>query len=170
MGSVRTAARRRVGIEREVVDPASVDMHLHDWRRMEVSVAWRRTCDQEVMMCCQRGLRRARRDVCSAGRDVVVCLFVSMGVGDVGGFVADGGDYERRVLSWWVKWARLVEAMGLVKERGGIWWDMVPASRWARTRQRSAGGEMVPVMMDSEGQWVYVVKMVRVCVLAMRPL
>jgi hypothetical protein len=46
-GSVRTAARRRMEIEREEVDPASVDMDLHDWRRMEVSVA-RRTCDQEV--------------------------------------------------------------------------------------------------------------------------
>jgi hypothetical protein len=73
MGSVRTAARRRMGIEREVVDPASVDMDLHDWRRMEVSVARRRTCDHEVMLCCQRGLRRGRRDVLEHGARVALC-------------------------------------------------------------------------------------------------
>jgi hypothetical protein len=44
-GSVRTAARRRMGTEREVVDPASVDIDLQDWRMMEVSVARSRTCD-----------------------------------------------------------------------------------------------------------------------------
>jgi hypothetical protein len=38
-GWVRTAARRRMGTEREVADPASVDMDLHDWRMMELSVA-----------------------------------------------------------------------------------------------------------------------------------
>jgi hypothetical protein len=63
-GSVRTAARRQMGTKSEVVDPASVDMDLQDWRMMDVSVARRRTCNHVVMLCCQRGLRRGRRDVC----------------------------------------------------------------------------------------------------------
>jgi hypothetical protein len=33
-----------MGTESEVVDPVIVDMDVHDWRRMEVSVARRRTC------------------------------------------------------------------------------------------------------------------------------
>jgi hypothetical protein len=66
----------------------------------------------------------------------------------------------RRVVSWRVKWARSVEAMRLVRESGGMLWNMVPASRWARTMQRSVGEEELPVMMDSVGQWVYVVDMV----------
>jgi hypothetical protein len=53
-----------MGTESEVVDPMSVETDLHDWRRMEVSVARRRTCDHDVMLCCQRDLRRGRRDVC----------------------------------------------------------------------------------------------------------
>jgi hypothetical protein len=64
-----------------------------------------------------------------------------------------------RVVFWRVKWARSVEAMGLVRESGGMMWNMVHASRWARTRQRSVGREL-RVMMDSVGQWVYVVDMV----------
>jgi hypothetical protein len=68
-----------------------------------------------------------------------------------------------------VKWARSVEAIGLVRESGGMLWNKVSASRWARTRHRSAGGELRD-MMDSVGQWVYVVEMVRMCVLAMWPL
>jgi hypothetical protein len=63
-GSVRTAARRRIGTESEVVDPVSVDMDLQDWRRMEVSVARRRTCGHVVMLFRRRGVRRGRRDVC----------------------------------------------------------------------------------------------------------
>jgi hypothetical protein len=66
----------------------------------------------------------------------------------------------RRVLSWRVKWARSVEAMGLVRESGGILWNMVLASRYARTRDRSVGGEELPDMLYSVGQWVYVVDMV----------
>jgi hypothetical protein len=66
----------------------------------------------------------------------------------------------RRVLSWRVKWARRVEAMGLVRNSGGMLWNMVHASRWARTRHRSVGGEEQFDMMDSVGQWVYVVDMV----------
>ena len=46
----------------------------------------------------------------------------------------------KRVLSWLVKWARSVEAMGLVRENGGMLWNMVPASRWALTRHLSVGG------------------------------
>jgi hypothetical protein len=66
----------------------------------------------------------------------------------------------RRVLSCQVKWSLSVEAMGLVRESGGMLWNMVPASRWARTRHRSEGGEELPDMMDSVGQWEYVVEMV----------
>jgi hypothetical protein len=65
----------------------------------------------------------------------------------------------RRMLSWWVKWARSVDAMGLVRVSGGMLWNMVPASRWALTRHRRVGGEWRD-MMDSVGQWVYVVDMV----------
>jgi hypothetical protein len=67
----------------------------------------------------------------------------------------------RRVLSWRVKWARSVEIMGLVRESGGMLWNKVPASRWARTRHRSVGGGKLRDMMDSVGRhWVYVVDMV----------
>jgi hypothetical protein len=44
------------------------------------------------------------------------------------------------VSSWLVKWARSVEAMGLVRESGGMLWNMVPASRCALTRHLSVGG------------------------------
>jgi imidazole glycerol phosphate synthase subunit HisF len=50
--------------------------------------------------------------------------------------------------------------MGLVRESGGMLWNMVPASRWARNMHRSVGGEVLLVMMDSVGQFVYVVEMV----------
>jgi hypothetical protein len=73
------------------------------------------------------------------------------------------------VLSWRVRWSRSVEAMGLVRENGGMLWNMVPASRWARVRHRSVGGEL-HVNIDSVGQWVYVVDMVGMCVRAMWPL
>jgi hypothetical protein len=63
-GSVRTAARRRIGTEGEVADPVCMEMDLHDLRRMEVEVARRRTCGHVVMLCCHRGLRRGRRDAC----------------------------------------------------------------------------------------------------------
>jgi hypothetical protein len=55
MGSLRTAARRRMGTESEVADPASVDMDLHDWRRVEVEVARRTYHYQVVMLFCHRG-------------------------------------------------------------------------------------------------------------------
>ena len=51
-------------------------------------------------------------------------------------------------------------ARGLVRDRGEIRWNMAPASRWARTRHRGAGGEMLRDMMDYVGQWLYVVEMV----------
>jgi hypothetical protein len=69
-----------------------------------------------------------------------------------------------------VKWARSVEAIGLVRESGGMLWNMVPASRWACTRHRSVGGEELPDMMDLVGQWEIVVDMVRMCARAMWPL
>jgi hypothetical protein len=75
-----------------------------------------------------------------------------------------------RVLSWRVKCARRVEAMGLVRESGGMLWNMVPASRWARTMHRSVGGEKLPDMMDSVGRWLHVVEMVRMCARAMWPM
>jgi hypothetical protein len=76
----------------------------------------------------------------------------------------------KRVLSWRVKWARSVEAMGLVRESGGMLWNIVLASRWARTMHRSVGGEELLDMMDSVGKWMYVVEMVRMCARAMWPL
>jgi hypothetical protein len=47
---------------------------------------------------------------------------------------------------------------------------MVHASRWARTRHLSVGGEVLRDMMDYMGQWLYVVEMVWMWVLAMWPL
>jgi hypothetical protein len=60
--------------------------------------------------------------------------------------------------------------MGLVRDRGGIWWNMVLASRWARTRHLSVGGEVLRDMMVSVGEWLYVGETVWTCVLAMWPL
>jgi hypothetical protein len=42
-------------------------------------------------------------------------------------------------------------------------------SRWALTRHLSVGGVELRVMMDSVGQWEYVVEMVRMCARAMWP-
>jgi hypothetical protein len=70
-------------------------------------------------------------------------------------------------VSWRVKWARIVVAMGLVRDRGMLWWNMVPASRWARTRYLRADGELVLDTMDSLGQWLYVAEMVWTGVRAM---
>jgi hypothetical protein len=44
---------------------------------------------------------------------------------------------------------------------------MVTASRWARTRHVSVGGEEPRDMMEYVGQWLYVVGTVLMCVLAM---
>ena len=63
-GSVRIAARRRMGTESGVVDPVSVVMDLHDLRMKEDEVALRRTCGHEVMLLFQRGVRRGRREAC----------------------------------------------------------------------------------------------------------
>jgi hypothetical protein len=57
-----------------------------------------------------------------------------------------------------------------VRESGKMLWNKVHAPRWARTRHRSVGGEVLRDMMDSVGQWVYVVEIVRMCDLAMWPL
>jgi hypothetical protein len=53
-----------MGIESEVADPVNVDIDLRDWRRTEVLVARWRTCGHVVMLICQRGVQRGRRDVC----------------------------------------------------------------------------------------------------------
>jgi hypothetical protein len=53
---------------------------------------------------------------------------------------------------------------------GEIRWNNALASRWVRTRHRSGGGEEPCDMMDSEGQLLYAVEMVWVCVMAMLPL
>jgi hypothetical protein len=58
---------------------------------------------------------------------------------------------------------------GVGEGEGGMLWNMVPASRWARTRHRSVGGELRDIM-DSVGQWEYVVEMVRMYVLAIWPM
>jgi hypothetical protein len=83
--------------------------------------------------------------------------------------VAQSLSEASRVLSCLVKWARSVEAIGLVRESDGMLWNMVPASRWARTMHRTVGGEELPHMMDSVGQWEYVVYMVRMCARAIWP-
>ena len=63
-GSVRIAARRRMGTEIGVVDPESVVMDLQDLRMKEFEVALRRTCDHLVILFFQRGVRRGRREAC----------------------------------------------------------------------------------------------------------
>jgi hypothetical protein len=88
-GSVRTAAWRRTGTEREVVDFANVDMDLHDWRRMEVLVARRRTCVHVVNVGLPKAIEAGKEGcVCSAVSEVAVCLLVGVGVGDVSGLGA----------------------------------------------------------------------------------
>jgi hypothetical protein len=63
--SVRTAARRRIGIERESVAPLRVDIDLRGLRRMEELEAWSRTCGHVVtFLCHNRGVRRWRKDLC----------------------------------------------------------------------------------------------------------
>jgi hypothetical protein len=82
-GSVRTAARRRMGTEKEAAAPSRVDMDFHDLRRMEELEARRRTCGHVVMLFYQFGVRRARRDVCVFGgvrsRSMLVCKCVCAG-------------------------------------------------------------------------------------------
>jgi hypothetical protein len=105
--------------------------------------------------------------VCSRGGGVAVCLFASVWVGDVGGFVAEGGE-EGVVLASEVG----VECGGDGAGEGawGIWWNMVPASRWVRTRHVSVGGKEPRVMMESMGRWLYVVEIVWMCVMGMSPM
>jgi hypothetical protein len=59
--------------------------------------------------------------------------------------------------------------MGLAKERGGIWWNNVPASRCVRIRHRKVGGEEPCDMMDFVGQLLYP-EMVWMCVMGMCPM
>jgi gamma-glutamyl:cysteine ligase YbdK (ATP-grasp superfamily) len=73
----------------------------------------------------------------------------------------------RREVSWRVKWAQRVVAMGFVRDRGRMWWNMVPASRWARTKHLRVCGELVRDMMDFVGQWLYVAEIVWTYVRAM---
>jgi hypothetical protein len=61
--------------EREVVDPVTVDMDLHDWRRMEELEARRRTlwpCGDVVLPKGGEAVKEGC--VCSARCEVAVCL------------------------------------------------------------------------------------------------
>jgi hypothetical protein len=82
-----------MGTENESAGPSSVDMELHDLKRMEDLEARSRTCGHVVMLLCERRVRRGRRDVC-VRRSVKsqYALFVSVWVGDVGDFVAECGE------------------------------------------------------------------------------
>jgi hypothetical protein len=63
-GSVRTAARRRIGTESESLAPSRVHMDLQGFRGiMEDVEARRRNCGHVVMLLCHRGVRRERRDL-----------------------------------------------------------------------------------------------------------
>jgi hypothetical protein len=62
-GSVRIAARRRMGTESRVVNPVSVETDLQDLR-MEEGVARRRNSGHVVMLFIRRGVRRMRRKAC----------------------------------------------------------------------------------------------------------
>jgi hypothetical protein len=63
-GSVRMAARRRMGTEIGVVDPVSLEMDLQDLSLKEEGVARRRTCGHVVMLFSQRWVSRGRREAC----------------------------------------------------------------------------------------------------------
>jgi hypothetical protein len=75
-GLVRTAARRRMGTDCEVVDYSSIDIDLHDLRGMEELEARRRSCGHVVMLLSQRGARRGRRVECvrRGANSQYVCL------------------------------------------------------------------------------------------------
>ena len=77
-GSVRIAARRRMGTESELVEPVSVVMDLQDLRRKEDEVARRRTCGHLAMLFFQRGVRRGRREagVLRGEKSQCACLYV----------------------------------------------------------------------------------------------
>jgi hypothetical protein len=141
-----------MGTESEVVDPVSVDTDLQDWRKMEVLVARRRTCIHVVMLFRQRGARRREEGcVCSARCEIAVCLFVSVWVGDVVGFVGEACE-EGVVLV-----GEICAECGGDGVGKGEWRDVVEQGACvalARTRQRSVGGEVLRDMMDSVGQWV----------------
>jgi hypothetical protein len=64
VGSVRTAARRRIGIERQSVAPSRVEIDLHGLRRIEELEARSRTCCNVMIWLCNKGVRRWRRDLC----------------------------------------------------------------------------------------------------------
>jgi hypothetical protein len=81
-----TAARRRMETESETEVPLRDDMDLHVLRKMEE--LW--PCDNVVMP--EWGEAGKEGFVCAAVCEVAVCLFVSVGVIDVGGFVAEGGE------------------------------------------------------------------------------
>jgi hypothetical protein len=89
-GSVRTAASRRMATESESAAPSSGVMDLQDLRRMEEQEARSRTCCHAVMWFCQMELKRLG-GICvsSAWCELTLCLFVSVWVGYVGGFVAE---------------------------------------------------------------------------------
>jgi hypothetical protein len=55
LGFVRTAARRRIGIERESVALSRMEMDSRGLRRMEELEAWSMTCGHVVIWLCHRG-------------------------------------------------------------------------------------------------------------------
>jgi hypothetical protein len=77
-----------MGTESEVVDSANVDVDLHDLRRMEVSVARRRTLWPSSDVVLPKGGEAGKEGcVCSGRCEVAICVFASVRVGDVDGYV-----------------------------------------------------------------------------------
>jgi hypothetical protein len=107
-----------MGVEMGVVVPASLEMDLLDLRMKEEDVARSRTWCHVVMLFVQRGVRRGRSEACvlRGENSQYACLYVWGSVMCVALSVSDA----RRVLSCLVKWAWIVEAIGLVRERGGM--------------------------------------------------
>jgi hypothetical protein len=64
VGSIRTVARRRIGTKSESLATSRVGMDLLGLRTMEELEARRRICGQVVILLCERGVRRERRDLC----------------------------------------------------------------------------------------------------------
>jgi hypothetical protein len=84
----------------------------------EDEVARRRTCGHVVISFFQRGVRRGRREACvlRGEKSQYVSLYVKGSVM----YVALSLSEARRMLSCRVKWARIVEAIGLKRESGGM--------------------------------------------------
>jgi hypothetical protein len=94
----------------KLLAPSRVDTVLRGLRRMEELETRRRISGHVVMWVCHRwGAAGEDGLVCAARREVTVCLFLSVWVGDVSGFSRSEG---RRVSYWRRKWVRSEVAMG----------------------------------------------------------